>query len=525
MKLSQLLASFIIATFAITACKGKQLKNQSKKNELISLSNEGLQVSTIKYLESDEDFPNPERGYYRYSATSASNFSALDINTLKGYRELHNVSNASYHIYSTLLFRYYVFDKYTDGPISAKTLAAIQQDMNTIRAAGLKLIPRFVYSIKSTKGDCPEGFICPPYGDAPKEIIIGHIRQLKTLLHKNADVIAVVQLGLFGTWGENYYTDYFGDASSNGGQGNKLTDQNWLDRSEVLKELLDAVPEDRMVQIRYPQFKQRYLHGVNAEVDTKPMSEQQAFTNQDIARIGFHNDCFLSGPNDTGTFADYGNSNSERASGQSVVDDLRNYKIKDSKFVAIGGETCRDTYNPYNDCEPAGRAQEEMALMHYSFLNANYNNDVNNDWQDGGCMDNIKKNLGYRFVLKEGVYQDEVQRGQSATIRLELENKGYASPYNSRPVQILLKNNKTGDEIKIKLNTDIRRWFPGEILVNEKILIPNNLPTGDYSLFLALNDPYESIENRSEYSIRLANLNTWDETTGSNNLKHSLKIK
>jgi hypothetical protein len=140
-------------------------------------------------------------------------------------------------------------------------------------------------------------------------------------------------------------------------------------------------------------------------------------------------------------------------------------------------------------------------------------------------MDNIKRNLGYRFVLKEGVYQDEVQRGQSATIRLELENKGYASPYNSRPVQILLKNNKTADEIKIKLNTDIRRWFPGEILVNEKILIPNNIPTGDYSLFLALNDSYESIENRPEYSIRLANLNTWDETTGSNNLKHSLKIK
>ncbi|MEB0288880.1 DUF4874 domain-containing protein, partial [Cryobacterium sp. 10S3] len=78
----------------------------------------------------------------------------------------------------------------------------------------------------------------------------------------NADVIACVQLGFIGTWGEQYYSDFFGDASPNAAQG-KLLDQNWKDRIEVIKAMLDAVPADRMIQLRYPQLKQRYIYGVN----------------------------------------------------------------------------------------------------------------------------------------------------------------------------------------------------------------------------------------------------------------------
>ncbi|WP_449437745.1 DUF4874 domain-containing protein [Pedobacter steynii] len=121
------------------------------------------------------------------------------------------------------------------------------------------MVPRFrVYRATARAGNCPEGFICPTYGDAAKSIVLGHIEQLKPLLTENADVIACVQLGFIGTWGENYYSDFFGDASLNGGQESKLTDQNWRDRIEVLKALLAAMPADRMVQVRYPQFKQRF---------------------------------------------------------------------------------------------------------------------------------------------------------------------------------------------------------------------------------------------------------------------------
>ena len=80
------------------------------------------------------------------------------------------------------------------------------------------------------------------------------------------------------------------------------------------------------------------------------------------------------------------------------------YAAADGKYTVVGGETCDDTYSPENNCENSGKAQTEMNNMHYSFLNCAYNNDVNNDWQTGGCMDAIKKNLGYRFVLHNAIF-------------------------------------------------------------------------------------------------------------------------
>ncbi|RYY37558.1 MAG: DUF4874 domain-containing protein, partial [Sphingobacteriaceae bacterium] len=392
---------------------------KDKENNLVQ-----IEKINVTYTESAEDFPNPERGFYRYSETHASDYSVLDATELAGYRTSQTVENAEYSVLSTLVFRYYILDNITSAPIPASFLTNVGLDMAAARTAGVKLIPRFVYTVRQTAGNCPEGFICPPYGDAQKSIILNHIAQLKPVLQANADVIACVQMGFIGTWGEQYYSDFFGDPSTNGGQGNKLLDQNWTDRIEVLRALLDAVPADRMVQVRYPQIKQRFLYGINALVTSAPLSDANGFTTADNARIGFHNDCFLASSTDFGTYEDYGNSSSPRVSGGAALNTLRDYFMADSKYVAVGGETCSDDYSPANDCEPGGKAQEEMASMHYSYLNAHYNNLVNNDWQTGGCMDNIKKNLGYRFVLQSAVLPDNVVHGSSMNLVINLKNAG-----------------------------------------------------------------------------------------------------
>jgi hypothetical protein len=41
-------------------------------------------------------------------------------------------------------------------------------------------------------------------------------------------------------------------------------------------------------------MKQRYVYGVNALTSLQPLTDAEAFTGTDQARIGFHNDCFLS---------------------------------------------------------------------------------------------------------------------------------------------------------------------------------------------------------------------------------------
>lgn len=481
-------------------------------------------LKVVEYVESFEDFPNPERGFYRFASTKTSEFIPLDKETLRAHRTPETVGRANYAVSSSLLFRYYTLDNFIDRPLSDDILQLLYADMNAVREAGIKIIPRFVYTTKSNKGDCPEGFICPPYGDAEKEVVIQQIRQLKPFFHDNADVIACVQLGFIGTWGEQYYTDHFGDASTNGGQNGKLLTTNWQDRIAVLKALLDAVPSSRMVQVRYPQFKQRFVHGASAPLDVAPMSLDEAFSGSDQARIGLHNDCFLSGRNDIGTYEDYGSDETERSADDVVVNTLRQYMEHEGKYVAIGGETCRDGYDPQNNCEPEGFALAEFRTMRYSFLNAHYNNDVNNDWQEGGCMDSIKLNLGYRFVLSHSAFPERVKKNKQFAFSLQVVNKGFSSPFNSRPVTLVFRNLEDGSLHQQEIDTQIQRWFPGEVALNRQITLPASMGNGRYDVLLNLPDGYESIAQNPNYSIRLANEGVWEGDTGFNKLNQTIEV-
>lgn len=474
---------------------------------------------TVTYEESQEDFPNPERGFYHYSETSANAFSSLSKTVLQGYRTPKRASGATYDVVSTLVFRYFVLETFNDGPLSEAFLNNVRKDFATTREAGAKMIPRFTYTTDANDGDCDEGFICPPYGDAAKSIVLQHIGQLKPILQDNADVIACVQMGFIGTWGENYYTDFFGDASSNG-QG-KLLDENWHDRVEVLQALLDATPDEIMVQVRYPQIKQRLVYGINAPVTSAALTDAEAFSGIDKARIGYHNDCLLASSDDFGTYEDYGNSSTPRMTANTT---LRKYFSSDSKYVVVGGETCSDGFSPQNDCEPAGKAEKEFSDMHYTFLNTNYNNQVNNDWVTGGCMENIKKKLGYRLVLKSGTYPESVGSERLLQVAIDLENIGYASPYMNRDVVLVLRNKTSGDVLTYPFDTSIQRWFTGAIKLDETFDV-SGAPAGTYELLLHLPDQHASISERPEYAIRLANTGVWEETTGYNKLNHDVDLK
>jgi hypothetical protein len=479
------------------------------------------QSKVISYEESNEDIVNPERGFYVPSQTKAGDFKPLDEATLRSYRtEERKVGRATYAIKTALIYRAYELDTFKDGPLSDEFLQNVQEDFDIVRRAGLKMILRFAYTNRSHKGNCPDGQICPPYGDAPLNIVLKHIEQLKPLLQKNSDVIAVLQEGFIGIWGENYYTDFFGDASTNG--AGRILDSNWLHRNEVLKALLDAVPKDRMVQVRTPQIKQKYVYGPSAPVTSAPLDVAHALNGSDISRIGFHNDCFLASADDYGTYNDNGSSTQPARSANDI---LRRYIEADTKFTAVGGETCDDTFSPQNDCEPAGHAEEEMRRMHYSYLNTAYNNNVNNDWDSAGCMMSIKTRLGYRIVLKTFAAPAKTKKASSFVVKFSLVNRGYAAPFNPRPVFLVLRNKQTNGETRIKLAADPRTWYTGERQFTERITLPASVDPGRYALFLALPDASPSVSNRPEYSLVFANKNIVESATGYMNLNTELNVK
>ena len=88
----------------------------------------------------------------------------------------------------------------------------------------------------------------------------------------------------------------------------------------------------------------------------------------------------------------------------------------------------------------------------------------------------------------------------------------------------LLRNQENGKQYFFTCKADIRYWFSGNVNWKESIQLPASIPKGRYELLLNLPDKYSSLSQRPEYSIRLANENSWEEKTGYNRLQQVILI-
>jgi hypothetical protein len=89
---------------------------------------------------------------------------------------------------------------------------------------------------------------------------------------------------------------------------------------------------------------------------------------------------------------------------------------------------------------------------------------------------------------------------------------------NPRDAELVLTS-KDGKVIKTwNVSSDPRFWMPGTTtVIDQTITLPEGL-SGEYTLSLNLPDPAEKLRNNPMFSIRLANKNVWDESTGYNKL-------
>lgn len=437
-------------------------------------------TATIFYTTTNDLFPNPERGFYHHHETHSDSYVPLDLPTLQGYLT-DNIS---------LTLCLFYLDDFVSQPISAGYLSLMQTDFDTVRTAGLKCIVRLAYT-NQTNGWPPT----PPYGDATKAQMLAHLDQLQPYFQANEDVIAVVQAGFIGIWGEWYYTDYFGDPLLG-----PPTATDYANRGEVLAKLLDVLPAGRMAQLRTPLNKQQ-IYGT-----TTPLSLAQAYDGSDIARTGHHNDCFLASADDFGTYADPINEYP--------------YLATETNYVPMGGETC----NPNPPRSQCPTALSEMALFHWSYINADYHSTVLSSWVTDGCMDEITRRLGYRLSLTQGTYSDSASPGGAFQYNIALQNDGFAAPFNPRSVELVFRHSSNA-EVVMPLSDDPRLWPAGTSQVlSGTITLPAGMLTGTYQLFLHLPDPQPSLQARPEYAIRLANSGTWESNTGYNNLLHTLTV-
>ena len=412
------------------------------------------------FTESTVHLVNPERGFYGGAMDIFKVSSPVTVAKAKALRAEG----------ITLMYVGFYLANFMNGDISQAYLDMMQRSMDALREAGIKCVLRFAYQNNSSN---------KPW-DPPVDIVLRHVEQVKPILQKNADVIFVLQAGFVGVWGEWAYTDNFIMGPS--------SDKDYEPRRRVADALLDALPANRQVALRTPQFKMR-MYNLSLK-DT--LTAETAHDGSNMSRLCGHNDCFGASKEDYGTF-------------DNGPDDRKFWKAE-TRYTIMGGETCN--VSQYCTCPVSLRDMEDY---HWTYLNSTYNQSVLDRWRNKGCMDEITDRLGYRIVLKSASCSGKFAAGGQVGFRIALENKGFAAPMNPRNAEVVFVA-EDGTRTRFPLGSDPRTWQPGTHIMETEFA----LPAAKGTLYLALDDPL--LANRPEYSIACANEGIFDPATGLNKL-------
>ncbi|XP_064102629.1 uncharacterized protein LOC135212783 [Macrobrachium nipponense] len=399
---------------------------------------------------------NPERGFYIHTETKASSWSPVVLEPLNQWVDQG----------ITLIYRVYVLDTFVNTNISDDILQKIRQDFVDIRSAGLKVLLRFCYSLNASIIE-----------DAAPLQLKKHIEQLAPILQDHVGVIALMQAGFVGVWGEWYYTANYGN------EGN-VSLADYENRRQVVFALLDALPKSRQIELRTPNYKRKILERLS------PVTSAEAYTDAKVARIGHHNDCFLASDTDFGTYIDKA--------------DEYPYLMNETMYVSQGGESC-NLNSPRSDCVTA---LKELQELHFTYLNSRYYPDVLQSWRTQGCYDTIDHSLGYRLIGVFSRIPQVMKRGTIATVGIKIMNVGFSAPINYRSAQIIIINTSSGEEYQSPLQSDfdLRHCHPGVCFLDATLSVPSSASAGDYQVLLKLPDGESSLTDFPQYNIVVENL-------------------
>lgn len=484
MKLIRAMLCFALFV-AIAAC------SQSEQTSEL----EPLAITT--YQASNAIFANPERGWFWPYNPECCTTDIPHPPLLAS--ELRALRTSPERI--TLIRDLVQLGMFMNADISQERLNQIEADWNEARKAGVKVIVRFLYDYSINNRD-------------PKEAIINrHIEQLKPLLERNKDVIAFVEAGLFGGSGE-------ANASNNGYVFDDPNSGGWQRLSPAGKriylKLLAAIPEDRMMTLRYPRLKWDLL-GWDSNTAT-PLTVSTAYNQTNRARLGYYNDGFM-GDENSYAFLQLPNE--------------KEFLEADAAFVPMTGEP---SDNSDYKLQPR-QVITDMARFSQTSLNRNSTDalETYQTWKDNGDFNTITRRMGYRFQLVRSSIPTSVYKNSNLVMSFDIQNVGFGSLYNPRRLELILRNKTTRQVFKIILNSgtltptnqnlDPRFWQPAtttRVSINRPL--PSSIPVGNYDVLLNFPDSTSNLRNRPEYSVRLANQNVWEATTGYNSLLRSIKV-
>jgi len=399
---------------------------------------------------------NPGRGFF------TSNLDLFDA-TEEDYAAVRAAGLTLAYPYSTWLPR---------RELTQAELDALQQGFDLVRRHGFKLILRFRYSEN---------------GDADWNVIQRHLEQLAPLIRTNADVIAVLQAGFLGRWGEWHCW-----------QASEVCHDGAVEKAYVLDRLLAALAgTDVPVAVRYPPDKARYLGDLDfADYDSVPPPPDPvrgfADTEGVRARIAHLNDCFLSSADDVGT---YPNNPPER------ITEWRSFTYAENEYLYFGGETC-EAEDPDDPGRARGaRALDELARAHLDYLNLDYHPGMLDRWRTDGIFAEVAARMGYRLVLEEAAWTEPAP-GSTWSLKLTVRNDGFSRLKRRYDVVAVLQG--AAGRVERPLGFDLRRVAPGTSTTFKAEGL-EGLSPGTWRLGLRIADPAPALADRAEYAVRFAN--------------------
>lgn len=410
------------------------------------------------------DFPNQDRGFYGWSG--ADFVTAYDAGSVKA------TSDAGMRLLLALV----QLDNFRSADLTADWLRALEVSFAKVRAAGMKVTLAVSYDF--TAGG----------NDASAAQIKRHLEQLRPVLAANADVIPYMRAGFIGAWGE-WHSSQSGNSCGYNSPANITCAAADANRLIVRDALFANVPSTTQIGFRYPADLQKWY----------PSPKQQS-------RAGMHNDCFLAGPTDTGTYEPPGS----RAYAQAL-----------SENTGFGGETCDDAGKPARDT--CADILSEGALYHVAWLNINYGPAFIAAWRAGGCFNEVSRSIGYRLQLDAVSHAASVVRGNTLAVAVDLRNVGWARIFSGRPVVVTLRHVASGNTITGTAGNlrELSSQATTSTRVSVNVVVPSSAPTGDYEVALSAPDVFAALANDARFAVRFANADnpsqrqTWDSNNGA----------
>ena len=413
---------------------------------------------SVQFIPSTLDFPNPERGFYKYAADPAK-LDAYYLNSItqQGYRLIYTPADLS---------------QWRNQDLPQSYLNSLNDGFELMRQAGVKAVLRFAYDYEASGKD------------TNLAQVKRHIEQLKPIINRNADVIAVWQGGFIGAWGEWH-------SSANG----LNSDSN---KKEIAQALLAALPANRQLNLRYPYDLIKW-YGT-------PASAEDFANNSEKARIGIHNDCYLASIDDTGTY---------QPRHDQTIEAQRMFTRQHVQYTSFGGETCAPVANARTTCSDILREGKEFRL---AYLNYDYHETFIDGWTKEGCMADVQKNIGYRIELSQFQISSQANASGSLKWALKLSNQGWARPINPRNIVVRFTSSSGSSKDVVLENTNLRTLDSGASAQWEGTLTLPNLSAGEYSISLGAPDPDARLASNTRFSLRFANADSgnvqWNLKTG-----------